>query len=125
MWPITLDRKTRSVARYRPALTARPQLERLEDRCLMTAGQLDTTFGSGGSVVTAVGPGNDHAEAVRIQPDGKIVVAGQAQTSRGLNQFAVVRYTTSGSLDASFGTGGKVTTTIVKSKGADAFAMAL
>ena len=40
--------------------------------------------------------------------DGKIVVAGLSD-----GNLAVVRYNTDGSLDAAFGTGGKVTTTIV------------
>jgi hypothetical protein len=39
----------------------------------------------------------------RVQPDGRIVVAGE-----GSNDFAVARFTTNGALDASFGSGGKV-----------------
>ena len=67
-------------------------------------GVLDPTFGTGGSVTTDFG-GSDVANAVALQTDGKIVVAG---TSSG--NFAVARYTADGVLDATFGTGGLVTT---------------
>jgi uncharacterized delta-60 repeat protein len=60
---------------------------------------LDAGFGTGGIVKTRVGGGN--AQAVALQPDGRIVVAGYA--SNGVNNdFALVRYTPSGDLDASF-----------------------
>lgn len=83
----------------------RPQLERLEDRCLLSAGGLDPSFGSGGIVTTAAG----RANATAVQSDGKILVAGQAY-SRNDSALAVVRYTPSGTLDPTFGSGGIVTT---------------
>ena len=70
-----------------------------------TSGSLDTTFGSGGKVLTNFGSSSlDVANAVAIQPDGKIVAAGvsDAGTTR---DFALVRYNTDGSLDTSFGSG--------------------
>ncbi len=72
-------------------------------------GGLDTTFGVGGKVLTTVGAhGNDAAQAVAVQPDGRIVVAGASdQGATGLD-FAVLRYQADGSLDASFGNAGKV-----------------
>ena len=72
-----------------------------------TDGSLDSSFGTGGKVFTAVGSGNDFAYSVAIQTDGKIVVAGYSN-----QDFALVRYNTDGSLDTSFGTGGKVTTEV-------------
>jgi uncharacterized delta-60 repeat protein len=51
------------------------------------------------------GPANDLARVALIQPDGKIVVTGEANSSTGRN-FVVARYNTNGSLDTSFGTGG-------------------
>ena len=40
------------------------------------AGKLDTSFGQGGTVLTAIGPGSlSRANAIAIQPDGKLVVA--------------------------------------------------
>jgi uncharacterized delta-60 repeat protein len=70
-------------------------------------GDLDTTFGTDGKVTTAIGSGTDVANSVVVQSDGKIVVAGYSETS-----VAVVRYNPDGSLDTSFGTGGKQTTTV-------------
>ena len=76
-----------------------------------TDGSLDSSFGTGGKVFTAVGSGNDFAESVAIQSDGKIVVAGNSYNGSN-DDFALVRYKTDGSLDTNFGTGGKVTTDI-------------
>jgi uncharacterized delta-60 repeat protein len=77
---------------------------------MLSAGPLDTTFGSGGTVTTLIGSGS-YAFATALQSDGKILAAGQANYSTG-NKFALSRYTTSGSLDPNFGSGGEVTTKI-------------
>ena len=77
-----------------------------------TDGSLDTTFGSGGKVTTAVGAGEDIAYSVAVQADGKIVAGGTAEDASGKKVFAVVRYDTDGSLDTTFGSGGKVTTSL-------------
>lgn len=72
-------------------------------------GSLDTSFGTGGIQVTSVAPFlDDQATAVAIQPDGKIVVAGTTYNGKD-DDFAVVRYTSTGSLDTTFGSGGIVT----------------
>lgn len=74
-------------------------------------GTLDNTFGSGGKVTTSIGTGNDEGHSVAIQSDGKIIVAGFAQDTTGsIQDFAIVRYNSDGSLDNTFGTGGIVTT---------------
>ncbi len=78
-------------------------------------GSLDTGFGTGGIVstsfvdLTACDGCSDEAAAVAVQPDGRIVAAGQ--TCVGPCEFALARYEPDGSLDTSFGSGGKVTTT--------------
>lgn len=69
-----------------------------------TNGTLDSSFGSGGSVVTQVGPYSDFATSIALQPDGKIVVAGASQS--GSYKFFALRYATNGAVDASYGTGG-------------------
>jgi uncharacterized delta-60 repeat protein len=76
------------------------------------AGDLDTAFGQGGKVTTTVFGDRDMAEAVAIQPDGKIVAGGSAGSNSGNDSgnFGLARYNGDGSLDTSFGTGGKVTT---------------
>jgi uncharacterized delta-60 repeat protein len=73
-------------------------------------GALDTTFGNGGKVVTSVGSGSDEAYAIALQADGKIVVAGGSSQGASGIDFVLLRYNADGSLDAGFGTGGKVTT---------------
>lgn len=85
-------------------------------------GDLDTSFGNGGKVTTPVGTGRDLAQAVALQPDGKMVVVGYAQ-----NDFAVVRYNPSGTLDTSFGTSGtgKVLTPIGSGTQDEAYAVAI
>ncbi len=79
-------------------------------------GDLDPTFGNGGKVLTPIGnSGGSAAQGVAVQSDGKIVVVGLSNsgtTSAQNYDFAVVRYNADGSLDASFGTGGKVLTQI-------------
>ena len=72
-------------------------------------GTLDATFDADGKVTTNFGSTNDYAYALAMQSDGKIVVAGYAGTAY-LNDFAVVRYNTDGSLDTTFSGDGKVTT---------------
>lgn len=75
-------------------------------------GRLDESFGDGGRVITDFGY-DDKAQALAIQPDGKIVVAGhgslQGKSVEDID-FALARYNADGTLDTSFGTGGKVTT---------------
>ena len=73
-----------------------------------TDGTLDASFGNGGTVLTEFGV-SAQAYAMAVQPDGKIVVAGEANIDGGDN-FELVRYNSDGSLDESFGTGGKVST---------------
>jgi uncharacterized delta-60 repeat protein len=74
-------------------------------------GSLDAGFGSGGKVATDFAGLTDQARRVLVQPDGKIVVAGLATSGTLATadaDFAVARYNADGSLDAGFGSGGKV-----------------
>ncbi len=75
---------------------------------LTSTGSLDTTFNTTGKVITAVGVGSDFGLDLRIQTDGKIVTSGYTYGTS--NDFFVARYTTSGSLDTTWGGTGKVTT---------------
>ncbi|HLO48989.1 MAG TPA: DUF4347 domain-containing protein, partial [Kamptonema sp.] len=76
---------------------------------VLGAGDLDTSFNSTGKVITPIGSGNDEGRAIAIDSSGKIVVAGISNNGTN-NDFAIARYNTDGTLDTSFGTGGKVTT---------------
>lgn len=71
-------------------------------------GFLDATFSEDGKVLTNVA-GDDSADAVAIQDDGKIVVAGSGS---GGTDIVLVRYTVGGVLDATFDGDGKVVTDI-------------
>jgi len=73
-------------------------------------GSLDTTFNGDGRVTTDFGGSSDYGYDVAIQPDGKIIVAGSAYDLVTDEDFALVRYNPDGSLDASFGGDGRVTT---------------
>jgi uncharacterized delta-60 repeat protein len=69
-------------------------------------GNRDLGFGVGGIVITDVGIGSaDVARDVVIQPNGRIVVAGQA----GMD-FAIARYESDGDLDITFASAGRVVT---------------
>ena len=78
-------------------------------------GSLDISFGEAGEVHDSyAGPG-DGVASLALQPDGKILAGGIADnTPSGANQktgnFAISRYNPDGSLDTSFGAGGKVIT---------------
>jgi uncharacterized delta-60 repeat protein len=70
-------------------------------------GDLDPSFGTGGQVRLLESNEESYAEAVAVQPDGKIVVAGSDH-----GNAVVVRLLPGGALDPSFGSGGKVTTEV-------------
>jgi uncharacterized delta-60 repeat protein len=79
-------------------------------------GTLDTSFGTGGqaSVEFFAPPmqgAQEFARAVLVQPDGKILVAGSARQGQirfAPIQGALARFNANGTLDTSFGTGGKI-----------------
>src|SRR5206468_502685 len=92
-------------------------------------GSLDATFGTGGTVTTAFGFLTD-GNAIALQGDGKIVVAGDTVAYDPITgdpefTFALARYNLAGSLDATFGTGGTVTTAFGAPSEAHADAVAL
>lgn len=77
-------------------------------------GSVDTSFGgtgggTDGEVLTDFEGGDDVAQGVAVQPDGKIVVVGRHQETddefAGCCWFTVARYNTDGSVDTSFGGG--------------------
>ena len=75
-------------------------------------GTLDTSFGTGGKVITQIST-SDVADAVAVQPDGKIVIGGSTNLPSSVDSsFALARYNPNGTLDATFGNGGVVLTNI-------------
>jgi uncharacterized delta-60 repeat protein len=73
----------------------------------LSNGALDTSFDGDGKFVTpALGGGVTHAPVLQVQPDGRLLLGGTAQTG-GVRSISVARLNTDGSLDASYGTAGK------------------
>jgi uncharacterized delta-60 repeat protein len=74
-------------------------------------GQLDPSFGAGGTVITEFPSSFSGARAVAVQADGRVVTAGFAHTNDSIaSDFALIRYRVDGTPDATFGTGGLVRT---------------
>jgi uncharacterized delta-60 repeat protein len=91
-----------------------------------TDGTLDSGFGNGGKILTQATFGDNLAQSVGIQPDGKIVVAGSGLTNTdSYLEFFLLRYDSSGALDNTFDGDGIVTTDIDPSSDEQAFALAL
>lgn len=86
----------------------------MRNAVVVNPGDLDPTFGVGGKVITQVGVvnGEDFGNAMALQNDGKIVVAGNSTNRDTGTDYAIARYNADGSIDASFGSGGKVFTSI-------------
>jgi uncharacterized delta-60 repeat protein len=92
----------------------RPRVEALEGRTLLSAGNLDLSFGGTGVVWTRVGSGPDYPWSVDVQPDLKVVDVGwgsvqQKHYKSPVNVIGLVRYNQDGTLDGSFGSGGTAT----------------
>ncbi|HYV36468.1 MAG TPA: hypothetical protein VE988_12225 [Gemmataceae bacterium] len=99
----------------------RPLLEALEDRNLLSAGVLDSSFVSNGIAVIPNSPSMHWSLA--IQPDGKLLEVGQGSTmlpnsmilpngqlasSGTWEPFALFRQNADGSADATFGSNGRI-----------------
>ena len=80
-------------------------------------GHLDRSFGDHGEVRTLIGSkyGGDWAQAVTIDPDGRIVVAGTGPPG---NSWMLARYKPNGKLDRSFGAHGTIATPFTDYDGA-------
>ncbi|MCP4387206.1 MAG: hypothetical protein GY802_02845, partial [Gammaproteobacteria bacterium] len=74
-----------------------------------TDGSLDSSFGTGGTAVTAVTARDDHLTGVALQADGKILATGYDHNGSAW-EYIVVRYDSDGNLDTSFDGDGIVIT---------------
>jgi uncharacterized delta-60 repeat protein len=74
------------------------------------AGDLDPSFGGDGKVTADFFPYNSYATAIAVQPDGKVVAAGYAEYGWSSYRFALARFNQDGTLDATFGSSGRVLT---------------
>ena len=112
----------------RPVRRTALGVEALEERCLLSAGNLDPLFGSAGQAVLALG-GNSQVNAVAVLADGNdttadpILLAGQSSGGSG-QAFTVARLQGNGqSLDPGFGTGGMLTVNFGGPAAAEAVAL--
>jgi len=76
-----------------------------------STGALDGTFGTGGRVTTDFDDGIDFAQAITLQSNGGVIVAGGVPVSDNFD-FGLARYTPTGAADPLFGTGGATTTAL-------------
>ncbi len=88
---------------------------------------LDTSFGTSGSGVTLTDfmVGNDQAYALAVQEDGKILAAGYTNAGQETENtnIALVRYTSSGGKDTSFGVDGEAVIDLADNDAALAIAL--
>jgi uncharacterized delta-60 repeat protein len=83
-------------------------------------GSPDRAFGDDGQVsIDLGGPYDAAANAIALQPDGRILVAGNRGSGSSLPSFTLIRLTADGRLDRSFGDGGIVSTTFPAAAGSD------
>jgi uncharacterized delta-60 repeat protein len=76
-------------------------------RRLNADGGTDNSFGGAGAASTTISGQRDSAQAVALQSDGKIVVAGRSSNTNV--NFAVARFNSDGTLDTDFADDGKLT----------------
>jgi len=72
---------------------------------LNSNGTIDTSFGTSGRATL-----NFFVNALALQPDGKIVLAGETTFTAPQIDFELARLNSNGAMDSSFGTNGRITT---------------
>lgn len=78
-----------------------------------SSGSLDTTFGTNGITIKSFTTGNDGANSLILQPDGKIILGGFENVGGASgNDFALRQFNNDGTLDTEFGSGGSFVTPI-------------
>src|SRR5262249_17114532 len=94
-------------------------IENLEGRMLLSAGDLDLTFGGTGLGYVANGTRTDGGADIAVQPDLKVIAVGTSDNNNPgqhgksftpAHAFGVTRFNADGTVDASFGPGGIVQT---------------
>ena len=74
-------------------------------------GTLDSTWSGAGKVITPIGNGDDSANAMTLQTDGKVLLAGACLNGANV-AFCAARYLANGTLDIAWNGTGKVITPI-------------
>ena len=89
-----------------------------------TNGDLDTTFGTDGIVITKIGTLDDYITSLAIQSNGEIVAAGYTYNGNDYD-FALARYFPNGALDNSFGNKNGIVITQIGMSSEAAFSVAI
>ena len=79
---------------------------------LLANGSIDSSFGQSGKLLATPSGG---AQAVAVQPDGKLILAGQCAHTVGQflkGDFCILRFNANGAVDSGFGSAGQVLTTV-------------
>ena len=71
-----------------------------------TPGQFDPSFGGDGRIFATTGYGSDLGNAIAVQADAKVLVAGACTDSSGTSKACILRYTENGASDSNFGVAG-------------------
>lgn len=82
---------------------------------LLTDGRPDSSFGLYGQATASISTTYDFGMSLAIQSDSRILLAGYS-TIGSTNNMSIVRFTSSGSLDASFSGDGKLNVTVAGSR---------
>jgi uncharacterized delta-60 repeat protein len=77
---------------------------------LTSAGALDPTFGDAGVLLTDFNARGDGAGSILIEPGGRILLVGGSSLGSGTSNIAAARYSSTGTLDLTFGVNGLVLT---------------
>ena len=83
------------------------------------SGEIDLTFGGGGSTMVDIGTNSvDIAKVIKLDAQGRIVIAGSSEVPNGPNgpDLAVIRLTADGALDNSFSADGKLVWAVVNNE---------
>ena len=94
---------------------------------LTPTGTRDASFGDNGVVSTDFGFGVDRESFLRglvLRAGGKLLAAGATDDASGREMFALARYNSDGTLDSTFGTGGRVTHAMPSTNPFNVFAFA-
>ncbi len=85
-------------------------IERLESRRLLSAGEIDATFGSGGITTLDLAGETETIAQLLPAPNGKLLAFGRADSG---NRLVIARFNSDGKLDTTFATGGVSQTTVI------------
>ena len=100
--------QSRNRSRLARTADSRRPVESLENRVLFSAGDLDTTFSGDGKLAVPDTVAGRGVSELFVYPDGKVLTAG-FDRSGSRQDLLVTRYNANGSLDTTFGKGGRAT----------------